>query len=133
MGPDHRICDGKRSELVAAEWLLSQGCYVYAPFIEQGPVDLIALSPKGELLMFDVKTVARRENGTIISRTLKQKQQQLGVRLLYVDLVTHECHLYPHQFNIKKSSEQNAGNRRFNGVKPEAISSLLHQESPPQD
>jgi len=133
MRPDHRICDGKRSELVAAEWLMSQGCYVYSPFIEQGPIDLIALNPKGELLLFDVKTVARRENGSIISRTLKQKQQKLGVRLLYVDLVTHECHLYPHQFNPSKTSNQNAANRHHGGEKLQAISSLVRPESLPTD
>ena len=50
----HQIRDGKRSELIAASWLMSQNCYVYAPFIEQGPVDLIALTSKSEFLLFDV-------------------------------------------------------------------------------
>ena len=70
MRPAHQIRDGKRSELIAASWLMSQNCYVYTPFIEQGPIDLIALTPKGELLLFDVKTVGRRKNGSIISRLL---------------------------------------------------------------
>ena len=63
----------------------------------------------------------------------EQKQQQLGVRLLYVDLVTHECHLYPHQFNPSKTSNQNAANRHHGGEKLQAISSLLHPESLPTD
>lgn len=138
MRPDRRIRDGKRSELIAADWLLSQNCYVYQPFVEQGPIDLIALSPTGELLCFDVKTVGRRKNGSIISRLLKEPQQKLGVRLLYVDLETGQCALYPHQLeapqsNFQKSAqrvaEQNASNRHFGGGKVPTISSLLRQGS----
>ena len=87
MRPDHRIAYGKQSELIAAAWLIGQGCYVYQPFIEQGPVDLVALTPEGEIHLFDVKTVSRRKDGSVISRTLKQGQQALGVRLLYVDRI----------------------------------------------
>jgi len=131
--PNYRNVEGKRCEIIAIDWLLSQGCYTYTPTMEQGPVDIVALSPKGECLFFDVKKASRREDGSIISRTLKEKQKRLGVRLLYVDVETKECHLYPHQFNPFPSSATNAGNRRFNGAKPEAISSLLRPKSPPQD
>jgi len=99
MRPAHQVRDGKRSELIAASWLMSQNCYVYTPFIEQGPIDLIALTPKGELLLFDVKTVGRRKNGSIISRLLTDIQKKLGVRLLYVDLETGSCALYPYQLS----------------------------------
>ena len=58
---DIRNSFGKRCELIAAEWLLSQGCYVYAPFVEQGPVDLIALSAGNQWFYFDVKKVGRRK------------------------------------------------------------------------
>lgn len=133
MKPNYRNSEGKRCELIAVEWLLSQGCYTYTQTMEQGPIDIIALTPKGQFLFFDVKKASRREDGSIISRTLQKKQKKLGVRLLYVDIETGECHLYPHQFSPVKSSEQNAGNRRFNGAKPQAISSLLHQELPPPD
>ena len=47
MRPHNKNRDGKRSELLAAEWLFSQDCYVYAPYLEQGPIDLIAVSPNG--------------------------------------------------------------------------------------
>ncbi len=131
--PNYRNVEGKRCELIAVDWLLSQGCYTYTQTMEQGPIDIVALSPKGEWFFFDVKKASRREDGSIISRVIKPKQKKLGVRLLYVDIDTNECHLYPHQFNVKKTSVKNAGNRQFNGVKPAAISSLLHLESPPQD
>ena len=75
MRPNKRNADGKRSELIAADWLFSQGCHVYMHVLEQGPIDLIALSPKGEILLFDVKTIARREDGSMISRTLGQSSE----------------------------------------------------------
>jgi hypothetical protein len=130
---DYRIRDGKRCELIAADWLISQGCHVFTHVMEQGPVDVVALSPKNEWLFFDVKKASRRRNGSIINRTLTKKQQKLGVRLLYVDIDTGECHLYPHQFNPGPVSEQNAANRWFKGVRLQATSSLLRPKSPPQD
>ncbi len=133
MRPNQKNADGKRSELLASDWLFSQGCHVYMHVLEQGPVDIVALSPKGEILLFDVKTVSRRKDGSVISRTLKQEQQKLGVRLLYVDLVTHECHLYPHQFNPSPISVQNASNRRHGGGKVPTIGGLLHPASSPTD
>ena len=133
MAIDYRIRDGKRCELIAADWLISQGCHVFTHVMEQGPVDVVALSPKNEWLFFDVKKASRRRNGSIINRTLTKKQQKLGVRLLYVDIDTGECHLYPHQFNPGPVSEQNAANRWFKGVRLQATSSLLRPKSPPQD
>ena len=123
MRPDHKVREGKRSELLAAEWLMAQDCYVYTPFIEQGPIDLIALTPKGEFRLFDVKTVGRRKNGSIISRLLSDTQKKLGVRLLYVDLETGSCALYPYQLSRSpmskqqnhavKYAERQASNRHF--------------------
>ena len=53
-GPDYKIAMGKRSELLAADYLIMKGCYVYAPYIEQGPIDLIALDQEGVGHRFDV-------------------------------------------------------------------------------
>ena len=135
MRPAHQIRDGKRSELAAAAWLVSQDCYVYSPFIEQGPIDLIALAPNGEMFLFDVKTVGRRKNGSIISRMLKPLQLKLGVRLLYVDLETGICALYPHQLSRNPSNsaaiyaEQQTSNRHFSGGPVPTIDELLLQGS----
>ena len=135
MRPDHKVREGKRSELLAAEWLMAQDCYVYTPFIEQGPIDLIALTPKGEFLLFDVKTVGRRKNGSIISRLLSDTQKKLGVRLLYVDLETGSCALYPYQLsrspdnNAVKYAEQQASNRHFDGGQVPTIAALLRPAS----
>ena len=135
MRPDHKVREGKRSELLAAEWLMAQDCYVYTPFIEQGPIDLIALTPKGEFLLFDVKTVGRRKDGSIISRLLSDIQKKLGVRLLYVDLETGSCALYPYQLSRSpqnhavKYAAQQASNRHFDGGQVPTIDGLLHPTS----
>ena len=102
---DTRNGFGKRCELIAAEWLLSQNCFVYAPFVEQGPVDLIALAPGHQWFFFDVKKVGRRKDGSIISRTLTSRQLSLGIRLLYVDIETKRVELHPYQFSTKPFSE----------------------------
>ena len=88
-------------------------------------------TPEGEMHLFDVKTVSRRKDGSVISRTLKERQQTLGVRLLYVDRNTNECHLYPHQFRQSQYSSQQAANRQNGGVISPTISSLLHLKSSP--
>jgi len=133
-GPDQKIAMGKRSELIAAQFLMMKGCYVYTPFIEQGPIDLIALDKEGVEHRFDVKTVSRRKDGTIISRPLTELQQKLGVQILYVCLDSYEVHKYPHHFPrdvVPLHSSRNAANRRFNGEKPATIHELLPQESSP--
>lgn len=135
-GPDYKIAMGKRSELLAADYLIMKGCYVYAPYIEQGPIDLIALDQEGVEHRFDIKTVSRRSDGTIISRPRTDLQRILGVQILYVCLDTYEVHRYPHHFsrNIDpKLSRKNAANRHFNGVIPLTIDELLPQESSPKD
>ncbi len=105
MRPATKNSDGKRCELLAANWLFSQGCFVYSPFLEQGPVDLIAINPDGEVLLFDVKKVARRDNGSIISRMLTDTQRKLGVKLMYVDMEANICGLYPHQIGGSRSKQ----------------------------
>ena len=69
-GPDTNIAIGKRSELIAASYFISKGCHVYYQVMEQGPVDLVVLDKSGEWHYFDIKTVSRRKDESIISRTL---------------------------------------------------------------
>jgi len=136
MGVDHRIRDGSQAELIAAAWLVEQGCYVYQPVMSQGPIDLIALAPDGQMHLFDVKKASRRENGTYISRKLKKKQREMGIRLLYVDLGTGSCALYPHQLYASMTVQHKAiigkaSNRRFGGGIVPTIAGLLHPEQQP--
>jgi hypothetical protein len=128
MGLNQKIGDGKRAELLAAEWLMSQGCYAFAPTTEQSPIDLIALTQDGRFLYFDVKKLAYRQNGTVISRKLTDKQRKLGVRLLYVDLESRNCALYPHQLTPHPDRLAT----RLSSAKVVTISSLLHPVSEPK-
>lgn len=130
-GPDTNIAIGKRSELIAASYFISRGCHVYYQVMEQGPVDLVVLDKTGEWHYFDVKTVSRRKEGTIISRTLTDIQRSIGVQLVYVDLETGEVHKYPHQFprdSPPKNAGQRAANRRFKGVIPETLNEVINQK-----
>ena len=136
MGIDHRIRDGAQCELIAAAWLVQQGCYVYQPVMSQGPIDLIALAPDGKLHLFDVKKAAQRENGSYISRKLKPKQKKMGVRLLYVEPETGRCALYPHQLYSSLTVQhqaiiEKASNRHWHGGRVPTISGLLHPEQQP--
>lgn len=133
MGLNQKIGDGKRGELLAADWLMSHGCYVFQPVTEQSPIDLIALAPNGEFFYFDVKKVARRKkDNTAISRTLTDTQRKLGVRLLYVCLDSKEVHLYPHQFSRDPVSHAAARSRLVSDSVP-TIFELLRQESSPKE
>jgi Holliday junction resolvase-like predicted endonuclease len=125
MGLHQKIGDGKRAELIAAEWLMGQGCYVFTPTTEQSPIDLIALTPDQRFLYFDVKKLARRKKGTVISRKLTDIQRKMGIRLLYVDLETRNCALYPHQLTCHDDRHAT----RLASGKAATISSLLHPES----
>lgn len=135
MRPDKKISDGKRAELLAAELLMAHGCHVYMPVLEQGPIDLIAIAPEGEVFYFDVKKAGRRKDGSIISRRTSDIQKKLGVRLLYVDLDTGQCALYPHQLsyspnnNATKYAAQKASNRHFSGGRVLTMIELLLRES----
>ena len=133
MRPHNKNRDGQRSELLAAEWLLSQDCYVYQPVMAQGPVDLVAISPNGKTHLFDVKTHAFRSSGTSIARNLTDVQRKLGVRLLYVNLETGAVGLYTHQLSNNPVSTNKAQNRHFKGKKALTISELLHPEPSPTD
>jgi hypothetical protein len=129
MGLHQKIGDGKRAELLACDWLMSQGCYTFTPSTEQSPIDIIALTPSGEFLYFDVKKVARRKkDNTVISRKLTDLQVKMGVRLLYVDVDSHEVHLYPHQFSRNPYAHECAM-RRLSVEKVPTIDALLHPTS----
>ena len=69
--------------------LLKKGFWVFSPHHRQCPVDLIAISAKGVIKLFDVKTKSIRRSGRqkndYIRRTLSLFQKKLKVQLVYVD------------------------------------------------
>tara|TARA_R100001594_G_scaffold115686_2_gene150562 strand:- start:402 stop:677 length:276 start_codon:yes stop_codon:yes gene_type:complete len=74
--------------------------YVYSASAIVGPVDVIAISKKGKIYLFDAKKDAKRyvpERGREhrIHRVLTPIQKLLGVRMAYVDVKTREVHIVP--------------------------------------
>ena len=74
---------GTHSELSAQMWLAKQNYYVFKNIDNQSPVDLIALKDK-EILLIDVKSTTTKRGYECRGRSLTPKQQDLGVKLLYV-------------------------------------------------
>ena len=71
---------------------LEEGYYVFQNCSEQGPIDIIVVNPKnGKCFLFDVKTsrgTSTIVNGKSVGGTgnkLKDKQKELGVRLVVVE------------------------------------------------
>lgn len=84
---------GILAELIAQEWLIEQGFWVFTPIGQHGPIDIIAVSKSGTPHYFDVKTLSRRKDGTSISRVKKDFQKNIDLRFLYVDLETKTVYL----------------------------------------
>ena len=96
------ITRGVRGELLAAEWLVSQGIWAFLPPSAQGPVDLVGLDKDGKVYLFDVKVLNRRKDGTKVARVLSPIQKKLGVKLLYVDIKTKQTFIGGSQGRDKK-------------------------------
>lgn len=77
---------GLLAELIAAQWLVKQGFWTFTPLGQQGPIDIIAISKTGTVLYFDVKTLSRRKDGTVVSRSRNDFQKVVDLQVLYVDL-----------------------------------------------
>ena len=83
---------GELCEIILTENLLRRGWYVYKPLLVWGPIDVIAVTPRGKIFLFDAKADRFRRNpgrkkGTHqrIYRPRSALQKLLGVRIAYVD------------------------------------------------
>ena len=75
---------GDVAEYYAITYLLDQGYLVFRNTCCTGPVDLLAITPEGETILIDVKTVRSSSDSNAPSnRTPLQKQ--MGVQLLDFD------------------------------------------------
>ena len=85
---------GDISEHKAVVWLLEQGYEVFRNECCSGPIDIIAYNMETqEILKIDVKTCSSRirRDGTEVTDLpyIKQKQRELGIRLLAVDKINN--------------------------------------------
>jgi hypothetical protein len=99
--PDYRQQNGQICETILTEHLLREGYYVMRPMAAHGPIDVVAYSEEGDIYLLDAKKDAKRVNPkrktpTRIYRVVKKgAQEQLGVRIAYVDIDTRDVHIVP--------------------------------------
>ena len=79
---------GVRAEALAKEYFVENDYLVFSAEGGVGPIDLITIKD-GETRYFDVKTNAKRADGTKICRT-NNKVPGIKVEIVYVDLDTKE-------------------------------------------
>ena len=82
---------GDQAELIAQEFFIKKGYYVFNNISQHGPVDMVVLDNEGCALLIDVKALSLREkNGWKVNRSPTEEQKKLGVHLLFVNLDTRE-------------------------------------------
>ena len=82
---------GDQAELIAQEFFIKKGYYVFNNISQHGPVDMVVLDNQGYTLLIDVKAVSlRAKNGWKVNRVPTEEQEKLGVHIVYVNLDTRE-------------------------------------------
>jgi len=104
---DKRHTEGQICETILVEYLLRLDMYVFQPVSAHGPVDVVAISAKGEVYLFDAKKdagryVPKRRKTHRIYRVLSSLQKVIGVRMAYVDVTTRAVHIVPPLPELKK-------------------------------
>ncbi len=85
---------GHAGELIGEAWLIKQGYWVFPNVAPHGVIDCVAIHKVTHKTLFvDFKVVSRTKKGWERSRITNELGKQLGVRILYVDLETHECRI----------------------------------------
>ena len=114
--PHSKHIKGDRAELIAAEYFINLGYSVCRNMSQHGPVDLVLIDEDGmgDVILVDVKAISlRTKNGYQVNRSPTKKQQELDVKLIFVDLETKEVlDIMPSkrrtkQTNVKKTDLTN--------------------------
>ena len=89
MARDSKHIKGDRAELIAQEFFIKKGFYVFNNISQHGPADLAVMDKDGNIMLVDVKALSlRTKNGWKVNRTPTKEQAKLGVELVFVDLDT---------------------------------------------
>jgi hypothetical protein len=89
MARDNKHIKGDRAELIAQEFFIKKGFYVFNNISQHGPVDMMIMDNDGHVMLIDVKALSlRTKNGWKVNRTPTKEQSKLGVQLVFVDLDT---------------------------------------------
>ena len=91
MARDNKHIKGDRAELIAQEFFIKKGFYVFNNISQHGPVDLMIMDNDGHVMLIDVKALSlRTKNGWKVNRVPTEEQSKLGVQLIFVNLDTKE-------------------------------------------
>lgn len=87
---------GDFAEYYAVTWLWDQGFEVFQNCGCSGPVDMVAMSPEGDIILIDVKTMTT--NGGKVNNTnkLQPSQMALGVHKVAFNPETRELFFVNH-------------------------------------
>ena len=95
---------GMIAECYAKAWLLENfNCMIYTPENGLGPIDIIARYKNGSVRYFDVKSVSRRKDKSLINRGSKDKK----IEIIYVNLKTKEVRIKKNGKKRKKIKNNN--------------------------
>ena len=82
---------GDRAELIAQEFFIEKGFYVFNNISQHGAVDMAVMDKDGNIMLVDVKALSlRTKNGWKVNRVPTQEQDKLGIELVFVNLDTKE-------------------------------------------
>ena len=91
MTRNNKHIKGDQAELIAQEFFIKKGFYVFNNISQHGPADMCVLDHDGYTLLVDVKAISlRSKNGWKVNRVPSEEQEKLGVHLVYVNLDTRE-------------------------------------------
>ena len=83
---------GDLAEHYAITWLWDNGYHVFKNCGCTGPVDIVAMSPEGEITLIDVKSY---KDGRLASKTDVQKK--LNVQYLHYNSKSRKCRFVKHR------------------------------------
>tara|TARA_R100001244_G_scaffold49591_2_gene43752 strand:+ start:322 stop:624 length:303 start_codon:yes stop_codon:yes gene_type:complete len=77
---------GTIHEHLAINEFLKKGFLVFKNVMQQGPADIVVVSPDGEIELLDIKKRSvRKRDGFPVHRSLTKIQKKLKIKLYYVD------------------------------------------------
>ena len=97
---------GDLAEYYAVTWLWDNGYEVFQNAGCSGPVDIIAMDKKGEIVLIDVKTARVKDpklkhrsftNGVKSNGSRTKRQIKLGVRFLLFNPINRELRFVDHE------------------------------------
>ena len=100
---------GDQAELIAQEFFIKKGFYVFKNISQHGPADMVVLDKDGYTILVDIKAVSlRSKNGWKVNRAPSKEQDELGIEIMYVNLDTREVldHM-PRKGKYKKNNVVN--------------------------